>query len=384
MKRALAVIGMIAAALVLAWLTALVAAKRSWWRAGREPWPAGLGTLRDFPRQFPKQETSAAAKELMRLAAPLANDHPVHASVATFVARHHARDRVAVDPLPGEIAAFFAAHVREIDAVRDHLLRRGREVAWAMDVQKGFDAPLPNLLTHLRLVRLLAARAQAHGDWNDLHAAAVLVDSLDRRPEMGAQLIALAASRTINAAVWKMPVPPPSWVGAMHGVDRRRLLVRAWQHESWVVWRHLPYRRGSPFGPPGRPFLFVSAANLAEHHRVTAALYLEVLGCGFDPEEWHALRAAELPRWNIPGRALLIDFAAPWARVMRYGAERDATANVLRARMRQPVVERSVCGGVWRYAEGRLTYVSTGWLDREPAPVMPLSIYTRATAAAMD
>ena len=86
-------------------------------------------------------------------------------------------------------------------------------------------------------------------------------------------------------------------------------------------------------------------------------------------------RRVEIPRWNIPGRIAAINFASVWSRTLRYGGEREATANALRIASGQPIVESSVCrGGRWSYVDGTLSFPKDAWESVAASPPMPLEL----------
>lgn len=148
-----------------------------------------------------------------------------------------------------------------------------------------------------RLARLLIARALIRGRsgdpdvWDDLRAVFKLERSVQSRPELISQLIALNIARAVNAVAWKMPLPAPAWLAELLATDYRRLLLRGMQHDAWLIWRHGPDEPESPFGPLARPYLRVSVGNLALHQRATA---LELAPSDSLPVRWEGL----LPETN--------------------------------------------------------------------------------------
>src|SRR5687768_1342422 len=161
-KRVLPVVAIAIVALLLTAVLVHLGIVASWKRAGRQPWPMELGTLEDFEKRFPKQGTSAAAAELARLAKPLRidftpkakNPDAIHKAITEYTKAHHSRNTAKIDAPPAEIVAYLYVNEADIDAVRTHLLRSGGDIAWPVDLSKGFNAPLPNLLAHMQLVRL--------------------------------------------------------------------------------------------------------------------------------------------------------------------------------------------------------------------------------------
>jgi hypothetical protein len=267
--------------------------------------------------------------------------------------------------------------------VRDHLLQHGGDIGWAVDLDQGFEAPLPNLLAHLQLTRVLVVRALARGDaaaWDDLHAAAELTRSLHARPDLITQLIVLAQARMVNAAAWKLPLPAPQWLAEMHSVDHRRMMMRAHQHDIWLMWRH------GPTEPSvwliSRPYLRLTTANMALLRRLEAFEIERIAECGFDEKEFDERQRSAIPRWNVIARIGGVDFGGPWARVLRYETEQEAVANALRIRGGASVVERSACSdGTWSFANGRLAFSRELPPPNSSAVQLPLELFLRPAPA---
>jgi hypothetical protein len=362
MKRAwlLLVIGVVSILLVA--LVVRIALTAGWQRAGRLPWPDGLGVLEDFPKQFPKTEPSAAALHMIELARPLGIEltpktkmraNPAIEAIGGYVHAEQVRNAVAISAPPPDVAAYLGAHEREIDALRDHLLAHAGEVSWAMDVEAGFDAPLLNLVGHMHAARLLTARALVRARendaraWTDLEAVSRLDETLQKRPELVSQLVSLAIARTVNAASWKMPLPvPPSFASAAPA-DHHRLLLRAMQSETWIAWHRARETRFANF------FERFAVARFAVDRRETAQQLPRVTACNFNGEAFSRSRRAP----NTGGA---------WTRSRRFIAEREAAANALRIRSGQPIDPHSRCSdGTWRYENGTLSF------SRELPRVMP-------------
>lgn len=369
MKRALPLVLLITGTVTILFGVLAVGAMIGWARAGHTPWPADLGRLEDLPSQFPKREPSASALRLAQLARPLGVDFAQKKTkadagegVANFVNGEQVRDVLVIGEPPAAVAEYIATHARAIDTVRDHLIR-SNDIAWTVDLDKKFEAPLPNLLAHQHVVRLLVARALIRartgdaGAWEDLHAASMLDRSLQRRPELLSQLISLHFARMINAAAWKLPLPAPGWLSELHAIDRRRLMLRGLQYDTWLLWRHGPEEVGGAWKFLTRPYLRVSVGNMAVHQRATAIELANVKACGFEGDEYFERRLKELSRWNIVGRIAVPNIGTVWSRVLRHEVEREATANALRARTGEPVSAESRCSdGSWRYDDGRISF----------------------------
>ena len=353
-------------------------------RAGDKPWPAGLGTLREVDARHPKQTASAAARRLTELARPVGidftgkkPDDAIRAEIAIYVQAQHQQATPAIGEPPTGVVAYFDQNTLQINALRDHLLS-GSEVQWAVDREQGFEAPLPNLLAHLHTARLLTARALVQGRanriaaWDDLHAAAAVGRSLESRSELISHLIALAVARMVNAAAWKLPLPVPAWWSATESVDQRRILLGAMQAETSMMWHRADASMKGVFYRLASPYTRYAMASYAIHQRETAELISTLTDCGLDAAAFDAKRRALIPRWNVMARVAAPNLASIWSRALRYEAEREATANALRVRAGQPIVERSQCSdGSWTYMHGTLSF-GRGLPMPSPQTVMPL------------
>jgi hypothetical protein len=383
MKRALWVLGIAVVSGLVLFAAAAVASNAAWKRAGRTEWPSRLGMLEELPARFPKAGPSAEALRLAELAKPLGLDFgqgkrratATDEAIANFVFAECARDVAGIEAPPAAVAGFLTQHAGAIDAVSAHL-RQSRDIAWTVDLDQGFNAPTPNLVGHVRLSRVLVARALVRarsgdpGAWEDLEAASMLDRSLRRRPEMVSQIIALAFARTVNAAAWKLPVPAPGWHAEYQAIDRRRPLLQGLQTDSWTMWRNVPSEYS---GPLQRVHLRASIANLVMHQRETADEVSRQTACAFDGTAYAEKRAQDLPWWNTVGRIAFVN--APWNRVLRYQAEREATANALRVRSGQPVMELSQCSdGSWLSENGRIRFTREIASNEKD---MPLSLHIR-------
>jgi hypothetical protein len=221
------VLTVLLATVTAVWLLGSVTATAALKNVDRETWPAGLGTLASVEGRVRPQRTNEAARQLATLAKPLQISFempppanrvaaPVNAAILEYLKAEHARAEATIGAPPAEVLAYLAAHEKEIDAVRDHLLRADA-IQWDFEPTEWIEAPVPNFVGHMHLTRLLTARALEYGRandpraWDDLHAAWRLASSLEPRPEMITQMIFLATARSVNATAWKLPQPVPAW-----------------------------------------------------------------------------------------------------------------------------------------------------------------------------
>ena len=395
MKRFLTILvlcaSVLAAICLVTWIVLYVSSSVALSRSSAREWPSGLGTVDAFPARHPTVPSNAAATRLLELAEPLAIDfrrpapkrpaHPVHAAMRELVTREHVRPEVAIGEAPPMVGAFLDERAAQLDAVRDHLL--ASDIVWATDLTKGFDEPVPNLLAHMQLGRMLAARAllrARNGDaesWRDLEAASRLSQSIQRRPELITQLIALAIARIVNGVAWKLPLPAPQWLDELSAVDHGRLLGRALQHEAWMFREHGEGKAGLTLGGPvGSPYIRLCLAGLIDAYRDTVEQTAPLTVCAFDGKRFFEERMAAIPRWNVVARVAFPTMESSWSRALRYRAEREATKNALRLRAGQPLLPSRCSDAQWVLRGNRLS------LSREipggpKENVMPLSLVVK-------
>lgn len=398
MKRIVArLLGIILALIVTAWLIGSVTAKTALHNTERETWPAGLGTLASARARVWPQTTNDAARQLVALAKPLQISFdmppprnrvaaPVNGAVMDHLKAEHARAEATIGAAPAEVVAYLAAHQKEIDAVRDHLLR-AETIQWDFLPTEWLDAPVPNLVGHMSLARLLTVRALEYGRakdpraWDDLHAAWRLGRSLETRPEIISQMIFLSIARSVNAVAWKLPQPEAPWFAEVQNVDHRQLFLRAHQHETWVAVRHSSNTLQGIRGFLAGPYFRWSTASFARHQRETAVQVAAATACAFDGGAFSQARLDAIPRWNILAQIATPNLGAMWQRMFRTMAEREATANALRIAHGQPIVAKSACSdGAWKYENGRLSFSRDLPKSNNVESAMPLSLAIPARA----
>ena len=335
MKQALIIIVILAAAIWVA----------SWFWAGdkvtasaAQPWPDGLGTLAAVPSRYPPQHENDAARRLTKLAEPIAPGDAITAYVRKEIARG---DLTIAEPPP----------IPNITAIRDLLLRE--PIVWTRDLDQQHGSLLPKLAMHQTLVRALVAsalaRARVHdaGAWDDLHAAWNLTKALDAHPHVILRIVTMSMARGINAVAWKMPLPPPPWFHEVQEADFVRPLIETLQFEKWRSQRE-------------QIFPFKSMAEGIERDRKFTTEVAPLTDCEFN-------RKSSSP-----------DIDIGWQRAFRYRAEREATANALRARAGQPIVSTSRCSdGAWTFDGKTLAFSKPIALPETVDTSMPLTLRVR-------
>lgn len=343
MKKALLVLVLLAAAVYVA----------SWFWAGdavdaaaARPWPEGLGTLAMVPDRYPPQHENDAARKLTKLAAAVAENDAITAYVRQEIAR-------------GELTIAEPPTMAGLSAIRDLLLRE--PVVWERDLGQQHGGLLPKLAMHLSLMRAFVAsalgRARRHdvGAWDDLHAAWNLTKALDGHPHVILRVAAMSMTRAINAVAWKMPLPVPAWFDEVQNRDFVRPLSETLQYKNWRTWKYEMF--------PTKP-----AAETMESDRILAGELARATECAFNRvTEKRADR-------SDPNASLDIG----WQRAFRYRAEREATANALRARAGQPIEEGSRCSdGRWSFDGTTLRFAKPIALPERLDTSMPLTLHIR-------
>ncbi len=387
MKRALLVLliaGVVVAVLVSVIGSVAVASVDE--RAPQRAWAAGLGSVESLPVRFPKRDASEAATKLIDLAIPLGIDFtprsgpnpspstpPVLKEFGTWLKTEQESADRNLSEVPPDVDSFLGTRVGPLDAVRDHLLRGG-EVVWPVDVEANATQPFPNLLAHMHLSRILVVRGLATRSWPDLEAAWRLSRSLQERPELISQLIALAIARNVNAAAWKLPAPAPAFLYEMGQVDHVYLLAQGMQSETFYMWRH-GVKDVDSFP---NPFLEWSAADYIAHERTTVEHFLEMRQCGFDAVRYSNQRVEAIAFWNVFAKVATPNLASIWPRAFRYRAEHEAKMNALRAAAGRPIVPRSQCiDGSWKLENGTLAFSKALPKASEQDAAMPLTLHVR-------
>jgi len=324
----------------------------SWFWAGDEvaaaaarPWPDGLGTLAAFTDRYPPQHENEAARKLTRLAGPVAENDAVTIYVRQQIAR-------------GELTIAAPPAIADVTAIRDLLLRE--PIVWERDLSQQHGGLLPKVAMHVSLMRALVAsalgRARQHdvAAWNDLHAAWNLTKSLDPHPHPILRIVAMSMTRAINAVAWKMPLPVPAWFDEVQSRDFVRPLFETLQYEQWLKWRHQKF--------PVKPF-----AMAIDRERTITGELARMTECEFRGPVETGDRTDPIGGLDIG-----------WQRAFRYRAEREATANALRARAGLPIEEGSHCSDGGGSFDGKtLRFAKPIALPERRDTSMPLTLRVR-------
>jgi hypothetical protein len=220
--------------------------------------PPVVASRKAFEAAFPKAPASTAARELEALAARLGidlaprderRDHPepevakayqaVAPSLRAYVDQQLQDPSDRIDPPGDAVAGWLSGHGATLDAIVAVASGR-RPISWDMDVTAGLQAPTPNVLGHVRLHIVLAARALDQARRADADAALQtadamwsLIESLAFRSDMASQILVPNAARMVVGLVRK--IDSPAW-GWMERFRRRGLFesfLVAFQNDAW-------------------------------------------------------------------------------------------------------------------------------------------------------
>ena len=333
MKKALVVVVAIA---LIAWVISWFRTPEDVARSAARPWPDGMGPLHSAAEPPPQQANEAAAK-LTALAGAL----PKNQAVDDFVAREIARSELAIGQAPP---------VPDLTAIRELLLRE--PVVWPHyegigggDDMQGQRAMQLTVARALVASALTKARANDPAAWEDLHAVWKLARTLDGHPQMMLQTAAMTMARMVNAVAWKMPLPAPAWLAELQAHDSVRPLLESFHFQS------------ASYVEDGlRLFPTKMLATSADRDRAIAEALVKTTNCDV----------------NAPANELGTDLTSVWRRAFRYRAEREATANALRAREGKPIETKSRCSdGAWTF-DGTTLRFSREIPTAAPDTPMPL------------
>jgi len=370
MRKALYSVAAVVVLVVISWFVYLAYSRTKEGNAAAAAWPSNLGPVENAVNRYPDTEQSAGATKLVLLAkaaqlelAPRerprkfekivpdadSKTKAIRTAIGDYVKAQFERSGDAIDPLPPLAARYLAENEAALNAVRDHLLS-GAPIVWETKFREGMDAPIPNLVGHMHLQKILAARAldkarrNDPAAWDELHASHELNRSLWSRPDLVAIIVATAVSRMSNGAARKMPLPAPAWLDEAFTFDYAAAMAGAQHADAWTI-HHLPVGH-----------LTWRDVLRESENRAQEAIYLNTMrsytaealkskACDADGPEFAAARAA------ITSNELLAipNLVGAWHRVMRFRAELEATQRVLQLRAGQAPSTQSQCSdGTWQ------------------------------------
>jgi len=333
MKKALVVVAAIA---LVVWVISWFRVPEAVTASAAKPWPGG-GSLDSVDKRFPQLQANGASVKLMALA----NVLPKNDAIGEFVTREIARGELTIGGSPA---------LPDVSAIRELLLRE--PIVWQRreGIGGGNDANAERAaqMTVARALvasALAKARANDPAAWDDLNAAWKLARSLDGHPQMMVQTAAFSIARMINAVAWKMPLPAPAWLGELQARDSVPPLLASFQYQT--------------------------ASYAKDGLRIFPT---KMLADSVDRDRSIAEELVKETRCDVKARAneLGVDVTSVWRRAFRYRAEREASANALRAREGKPIEKASRCSdGNWTF-DGTTLHFTHEIATTPPDRPMPL------------
>ncbi len=352
-----AAVGFVLVALVAAWL---------WF------WPTPASIERRWRAQagfdplvvYPHREANAAARRIEELAAPLGiaiapddaqqRARPSEEAVTRFAATQEAlkehlyglrRPAPALVAPPPEVASLLA-EVEPVLAEVVVLLGDAEPPRWELELDRGLDITLPNLLGHLALHRLLvatAAEAARRGEGDQarqrLDASWRLREGLSAAPLILAQLVAHLELGNDLALLRAFEGELPGWRQRLEPPPLREQTATALRLESWMFVRGLRTGRLESEIVEGRVarFLFGPFARhgVAEYvdfiEHALARLQTEDLR-SFDNDRFFEEEESRIPRWNLVARLVVPNFLDSWVKAARVELDLELTRRVVEVR----------------------------------------------------
>jgi hypothetical protein len=367
-------------------------------------WADTLGTREEFLARHPPTEANAEALELERLSAALGIDTaPRHQddrarpepgagmsgelkkTAGDWRDAQLGRDHRRIDRPPAGVVAFLAERAETLAALRDHLID-GATPRWEMRMELNEQAPIPNLLGHIDLQKLLVTDAlvRVHGGdtagaQRSLEAGWRLMQALRDSPILISQLIAIADARMLAAALRQLEQPAAAWSRRLAEHDFRASFLEAMRYEGWV-WTQ--YEDGTLagagdvgpmtrlFGGVAKPYWSLCVADASDAWRERLDRLAGVRGiCDYDLSLYGADLKIDLPRWNQIGKIVVPNLAGAVHPLGRLELELELTARLLeleRSASSPGDARSDACPrDRWIYETGEDGSMGLG-LDREP------------------
>ena len=229
---------------------------------------------------------------------------------------------------------------------------------WEMDLTRAHAAPIPNLLGHMDLQKLLVAdalAAVATGDrvaaLADLEAGWVLMQALGDSPFLIGQMIAMSGARLIVGSLRQIEDPPFLWRDRLIGHDFRQRVIQSLKFEGWH-WTQIggPWGTGGVEGWTGKllgsvaePYVRFCLAHTSDDYleRVTN---LEAVGaiCDHDLSARRADLSPSIPAWNLIGGHVFPSFSGIHRRIARFELDLELTLKLIELEQ-----GRRASGGTW-------------------------------------
>jgi hypothetical protein len=336
-------------------------------RDARAGWDETLGPWEEIMRRYPATEANAAAIELERLAASLGVDiTPRHVdrlrptteqsqafaplkedvfSTYLYPQLEQVR-RGEIAALPPVLTAYMQNHAGDLASLRSHLIG-GPPPAWESDLSK-LAAPLPNLLGHLDLTKLLISLAFTHlhegdvaGALENVEASFELARSLRDSPILICQLIMIAETRMQLGVLRHVRDLPEAWIERMEAYDYRDAFLTSMKFEG-RIWLHPEgYLSGDPGDswlqktlalPPMRSYTRLCLADVSAAWRARIVNLERVDAvCDRDLSSEGGDLNIPVPRWNAIGDLVVPNLSDAIYRLARLELDLELTRLIAEA-----------------------------------------------------
>jgi hypothetical protein len=346
----------------------------------REGWRETLGSWEEIMARFPTAGANAAALELEGLSAALGIDlatrsaegrqrptkedarahHRVKKQIGKYLEPQLERPSRGVESPPEELAAYLSEYAGELDAVRRELLG-GELPRWEMELERLWEATIPNLLGHIDLQKLLCVDALARlaegdraGAIADLEASWRLNTALRDRPVMITQLVAINIARMRAGTLRHVEDVPAVWIERLSEHDFRASLFDALLVESWL-WSQIddgavldqgdnPWAR--LLWSVATPYTRFCIADISEkYRRAVQQLSRRKTLCDYDLAAGKSTLDVPIPKWNLMAKIIMPNLGGVVDRVARLELDLELTEKVLHLEE-----ARREGGGRWPYA----------------------------------
>jgi len=327
-------------------------------------WNETLGSREEILARFPTREANDAALELEWLVAGLGIDiatrtdaeraRPSKEAASRFtrikamVGSHLERQveqprRSALSP-PEQLIAFLMEEEENLVMVRRHLLE-GEVPRWELQIEKSFEAPIPNLLGHIDLQKLMIADAMVMNGRGEgaealaaLEASWKLNSAIRQDPYLITQLVAMAIARLQAGALRQIEELPAQWQERLAEHDFRDSFFTAMLLESWhwtqitepQIFDNRPgrlERAALTFTGPYANYCFADLSD--DYRRRLLTLAESGASCDYYLSDSDASLDIPVPSWNLFGNLVKPTFRGVLDRLARLELDLELTGRVL-------------------------------------------------------
>lgn len=330
-------------------------------------WEPAFGTLESIVERYPATEVNSSALEIERIGAELGADivpqsvedrvRPAEDVKRDFgwVKKHVFNSYLkamleqpatgALEAPPEEFGAYLARHDDSLRELRAALTEDRIPAVWRSDISLLAEAPIPNLLGHIDLVKLMTSAALERlwaGDeataLQYLDAGSQLTRGLRDSPIIINQLILIAETRILAGALRHVDAVPDGWLERFD-YDYRGALLQAMKYEGWV----LLYTDGDEdLGNSAwekavklvaEPYARYCLADVSGRwrERIENLERVESI-CDYDLAAQQADMNIPVPRWNHFGQIFVPNLGNAVYRVSRLELDLELTRLILEAK----------------------------------------------------